>query len=232
MPPLELKPTWEAPAVPAGALVRATMPVPRRKPLAPNGTGGAFVLDDGANAGSGTVSLTGSFASVELNGLRITVPDGVYDDAIKLACSTSYLAIRRSRLDGIKGTHGGKHGDGVQRMVEGDLGYVLIEDTTILSAYQALMMSSTPGGRGIKTLHLRRVNVRDILALRKEESIAYYLGDPDRSYGPNTAPYTIILEDVYGGDWNPDKLLITPKGANIIGSVIPGHPPGGDFCSA
>ncbi|WP_298951508.1 hypothetical protein [uncultured Methylobacterium sp.] len=231
MPLEDLRQTFDSRVVPAGSALTLAMPKPRIKGFEVVGEGGHLAVPDGRNAGSGSASLKGVFASVELGGFRLDLPRDTPADGIGLWCKAGFVAIRNGRITGVHGQQDKRHGDGIQVGDQAEIDTLLVENVTILSAYQAIMAHATPGGRGLKTLILRNLNVRDEPDLRKQLSIALLLGDKPTT-GKKKAPYTIVLENVWV-DW-PSKghCIQFPEGARVLGEINYGVPPGGDFCKA
>lgn len=213
------------------------------------------ILDLGTAPRTGGLNLTGVGRSLTINGgdlgnmrlnavgkfdvLRLAHIKGDFrnapSDGFDLGCSAHRIEIDGCRLAGISGQHSGFHGDGIQIQLGANgqpdphIDLLVISNTTILTGYQGLMAWAKPDGSGVKVLVLNRVNFRDEPTLRHEPSFAMYLGDraPD---GNKTAPYTIILGDVWVDEAMKEKALFTPVGATVIGAPRIGIPPGGDFC--
>ncbi len=89
----------------------------------------------------------------------------------------------------------------------------------------------TPNGKGLSTLVMRNVNVRDEPDLRVQLSIALLLGDKPTT-GPKNAPYRIVLDNVWVEWPSEDHAVQLPVGASVVGAVKFGVPPRGDFCPA
>ncbi|WP_298967743.1 hypothetical protein [uncultured Methylobacterium sp.] len=228
-----LKPGYQSVPAPAGAILSLAMPTTRTGGVDIVGTGGSLVIPDGRNAGSGSLNLKGVFDTVLIDRLRLDLPRDRITDGIGLWGKARHVGIRRSRITGPHGEQKKRHGDGIQVGNDAEIDTLEIEDTTICSAYQALIAHRTPNGKGLKLLVLRNVNVRDEPDLRKQMSIALLLGDKAKPRtGPKNAPYTIVLENVWV-DWPSRPHAIQfPDGARVIGAINYGVPPGGDFSPA
>ena len=206
------------------------MPVLRDGGLNVTGEGGILTIADGRNAGSGRINITGPFARISLNNLQINLRRDEIGDALPISPRTRLIEVRNTLITGVHGEQALEHGDGLQVQDGADIDSLLIEATAIYTAYQALRCGALPGGGGVKVLILRRVNIRDIPELRKQKSIALYFGDQTK--GPYTAPYKIVLEEVYVEWPDEDKMMCLPFNADVQGAPIFGVPPGGDFCPA
>lgn len=157
----------------------------------------------------------GFFSRIEISGLRGDF-SAAPQDALPLNCKAAICHIRNCRFTGINGQQSGIHGDGIQLQDNSAFDFVSITNTTIYSAYQAIMHN-----RGSKVIFLDRLNIRDEPRLRKQLSIALYLVNSK----------IILGEDVWI-DWPSASHATFFKGSKVTGSVRHGVPPGGDFCPA
>ena len=219
---------YACPTLPADDDADLVMPVgPRTGGLNLVGVGRSLTVN-GGQLGDQRINATGAFDNLILKGLKGDF-SATPSDGLDLGCRARRVGIDGCRLTGINGRHAAFHGDGLQVQLGARIDLLTVTNTTICSAYQGIMTWARQDGTGVKVLYLDRVNIRDEPKLRTEPSIALYLGDraPD---GNKTAPYTIILGDVWV-DWpDPAKIMFLPAGATVVGSIRPGVPPGGDFC--
>ncbi|WP_298962257.1 hypothetical protein [uncultured Methylobacterium sp.] len=193
------------------------------------GYGGSAIIRNG-NLGGYIVNVGGEFDTLTIQGVKSDASGKPAIDIIGInATLINTLILDGCRLTGVTGLSAGTHGDCLQIRDMASVKSLKVKNTTLGSAFQAIIAKYFANGVGCPSVELENVNIFNEVAIRaatgQPNSVAVIF------VGQNAAPMKVKIINSYM-DWITGYETSYQGNVEVTGAFIAGRPPGGDFVAA